>query len=607
MKKVLKQCLFAIVVAAVCLQVCYMCGLFTAEDFFGGAKPEESTPEASTPEQTPDDDEIEEKVYSITYLNAPTNDNPASYKKGESITLTDAAWPGLSFSHWSDGEGNTVEEISAESEDDLTLVANWKYMEDLSETCEDNGLSYLLFNDGLDAYQFIYELGYVHNVVLDELSTFKYNGVNNHTWNISETVSFTDAEAERAAIAVSDAVARSDSWGAIVAKTHELSDSEYARLSFDMYFGAAELSKKMENAFGIKTEEGSLSVKAIGSGEWVNHEKAMSTLTYAPDSTTTVDRTEVLKPGVSPAGMYRFVHAGTVRSFAVVTYDAKYGNYHINIYSYVVGTYETVLYDSIPEYESEYSIAPADSFELAIDVTHIAEKYVGNAYTVEFDANGGSGTMPAQMILPDVTATLYENRFTKEGCSFVGWQMVGNDDIILYEGDLVINLGNPKETVRLKAVWSETAPVWVESDSGSFYFGDIPSTVDMTHPVFKDMKKEAYVAYETETTKRVVTVERVGYVYWHWMYSTKADGMPDRAIYYKKGTGPDNNFYYKYFFAFTSTKGDYQHDRYYCNSQYMTNYIVNDQKTSNAECGGATRWFRFEYYICTYTDYVLSK
>ena len=35
MKKVLKQCLFAIVVAAVCLQVCYMCGLFTAEDFFG--------------------------------------------------------------------------------------------------------------------------------------------------------------------------------------------------------------------------------------------------------------------------------------------------------------------------------------------------------------------------------------------------------------------------------------------------------------------------------------------------------------------------------------------------------------------------------------------
>lgn len=87
------------------------------------------------------------------------------------------------------------------------------------------------------------------------------------------------------------------------------------------------------------------------------------------------------------------------------------------------------------------------------------------------------------------------------------------------------------------------------------------------------------------------------------MYSCTANGTSQRAIYYKYGYGPDNNFLYKYFYTFTSTKGNYSSDKYYCNSQSMTNYIVNDQKTSNAECGGTTGWFRFDYYTSSYVDY----
>ena len=87
------------------------------------------------------------------------------------------------------------------------------------------------------------------------------------------------------------------------------------------------------------------------------------------------------------------------------------------------------------------------------------------------------------------------------------------------------------------------------------------------------------------------------------MYSCNANGSSYRAIYHKYGYGPDNGYLYQFFYAFMSTKGDYSSDMYYCNSQYKTNYVVNDQYTSNEECGGATRWFRFDYYTSSYIDY----
>ena len=82
-----------------------------------------------------------------------------------------------------------------------------------------------------------------------------------------------------------------------------------------------------------------------------------------------------------------------------------------------------------------------------------------------------------------------------------------------------------------------------------------------------------------------------------------ANGISNRAIYHKYGYGPYNGFLYKYFYAFTSTKGNYSSDNLYCNSQGITNYIVNDQYTSASQSGGATRWFRFDYYTSRYTDY----
>ena len=95
-----------------------------------------------------------------------------------------------------------------------------------------------------------------------------------------------------------------------------------------------------------------------------------------------------------------------------------------------------------------------------------------------------------------------------------------------------------------------------------------------------------------------------GYIYWHWMYDTNyANGTSGRAIYDRYGNGPTNGYLYKFFGAFTSTNGNYASDKGYCNNLNMTNYIVNDRGTSWDVTQGATRFFRFDYYTCSYTDY----
>lgn len=145
---------------------------------------------------------------------------------------------------------------------------------------------------------------------------------------------------------------------------------------------------------------------------------------------------------------------------------------------------------------------------------------------------------------------------------------------------------------------------WVQSGTGSKNYATFPSGFDTDHSIYTSFAKSALTSYENADTKRVVTSNSwSGYVYWHWMYDCgTTSGSANRAIYNKKGYGPDNGFYYKYFGAFTSSKGNYSSDKYYCNSQNITNYIVTD-RTGYSNTQGALRWFRFDYYTSYYTDY----
>ena len=151
--------------------------------------------------------------------------------------------------------------------------------------------------------------------------------------------------------------------------------------------------------------------------------------------------------------------------------------------------------------------------------------------------------------------------------------------------------------------WTQTGSYWKQTGTGSAHYATFPDGYSTSDKYYTGFMRLPYSAYDNGSTKREVSNAWAGYIYWHWMYNcNSAKGTSTRAIYHKYGYGPDNGFLYKYFGAFTSTNGNYSSDKFYCNSQSITNYII-PERTAYADCQGSTRWFRFTYYTSTYTDY----
>lgn len=74
-------------------------------------------------------------------------------------------------------------------------------------------------------------------------------------------------------------------------------------------------------------------------------------------------------------------------------------------------------------------------------------------YTIEFNANGGSGTMSNQTVECDVSTALSLNTFTRNHYQFIGWSTNSSGIVEYADGQNVINLTDAYETITLYAVW----------------------------------------------------------------------------------------------------------------------------------------------------------
>lgn len=92
-------------------------------------------------------------------------------------------------------------------------------------------------------------------------------------------------------------------------------------------------------------------------------------------------------------------------------------------------------------------------------------KAVPNTYTIQFDANGGSGTMPAVSYAYDkiqTTDTLPKNTFTKGTSAFKGWALTATDaeqyaDMSSIKSIIDSMAMEKKTELTLYAVWEDTA------------------------------------------------------------------------------------------------------------------------------------------------------
>jgi uncharacterized repeat protein (TIGR02543 family) len=94
-------------------------------------------------------------------------------------------------------------------------------------------------------------------------------------------------------------------------------------------------------------------------------------------------------------------------------------------------------------------------------------KWMPTTYKVAFNANGGTGTMAAQGIQYDATASLRANAFTRDGFTFQGWSKTATGAVAYADAASVKNLRNDGGTATLYAVWTENPEA--ETSSGVPY------------------------------------------------------------------------------------------------------------------------------------------
>ena len=127
--------------------------------------------------------------------------------------------------------------------------------------------------------------------------------------------------------------------------------------------------------------------------------------------------------------------------------------------------------------------------------------WTANTYTIEFDANGGSGTINSITATYDKSETLPSSGFTRTGYTLVGWETpTRNYDL----GESVSNLAT-SGTVTLTAMWTaKTYTVTFDANGGTCTTASKSVTYDSTYGTLP-------------------TPERTGYTFAGW-YTAKTNG-----------------------------------------------------------------------------------
>lgn len=399
------------------------------------------------------------KNYEIVYYHAADNSNPTQYTVEDEIILTNPKGAGLSFSHWTDKNGAVVTKIEKGTTGNIELTANWKSVKNMAISTTEDRDFIIAYDEKNTRYHIAYELGTIQNVVLDELYSYKFDATSTYSYSLSETVNVGEEVAKSVAQALAQSITATNDWSNTTqwVETNSTTTTQDFTLCPELEITGVKV-KLFEYSNG-KTEASENSYSnanyigySTGSGQ-ESSSSISSTLSYVKNSGTTVTKTLTLDPSNSPAGLYSYVHAGDVRVYAIITYDPDEMNYYADIYSIVYRTFETTLYEPVPEFNLGINIESCEALSFYVPMEEL-EQRINNSYYVQYDANGGTGVMPTSVFVRDEELPLYHNRYVRDGYTFDGWEHRTDFGGSLYQdGQEVCNLGTDDETVVLYAKW----------------------------------------------------------------------------------------------------------------------------------------------------------
>ena len=96
-------------------------------------------------------------------------------------------------------------------------------------------------------------------------------------------------------------------------------------------------------------------------------------------------------------------------------------------------------------------------------------KWIGNTYSVRYNANGGTGSMSNKTFTYGEASTLTANAFTKTDYDFLGWSTSANSNTVVYtNSQSVSNLtATNGAIIDLYAVWQLNRTVWEYNTAGN--------------------------------------------------------------------------------------------------------------------------------------------
>ena len=407
------------------------------------------------------------ETYTITYNDAPVHNNQTTYTIESEFVLSVPQWSGLTFSHWTDENGNICKKINKGTTGNIELTANWKRLQNIATPSSNDSELIVVYNEDTEQYHFIYELGTIEHVVLENISlgstNLKYNSnAVDLSFELSNTVNIEDSIADSIAKEISQSLSQSSEWEQTKewAKSHSETDSWESKISvgYDSPERApwGQIKASIEHTqSGSETDESSWGESTSTGGSQSSGSElsnsVSSTISYKKEISNTVTTSITISKDM-PTGYYSYVHAGNIRVYAVVTYDPSTKIYHLDTYSILDNMHEMMLYyRDVNELNS--TVYEPLSFD--VDTKKIENYFSTSLYNVEYDANGGNGTMPISVFSNDMVQPLYPNQFTRTGYTFTGWKLrTDSGDVIFQDEQEVTNLAANGDTITLTAIWT---------------------------------------------------------------------------------------------------------------------------------------------------------
>ncbi len=412
-------------------------------------------------------------TYTIRYFDAPQNENVTTYTVEDEIYLEDPNWSGLGFTGWTEANDKITTELKNNklyykipegTTGNLVLTANWKLMRNIA-TPGTNTIMLGEYMEETGRYMFIYELGTIENVVIEELNSstsglYNHTGAGDFTLTMSTENTMEESIADSITKTISKSVSSSSEWEESKEWAKEKSNEYSAEASYGMEFGgdASPVKASIEVGFGYthsSTESWGGSETTGGSigEETETGEEVGSCFSYL-SSITTTSETSVTISGDSPHGYYDYVQAGNIRVFGVVTYDPSDGNYYLNTYSILDNMHGIVLY--YPDVNA-LNNPTCETLQYHIPKDKI-EETIAKSYYINYDANGGTGKANGSVHTIGGKEQLSANTFTKTGYTFIGWELRDEDGLATatFTDSQVIDkaLADVGDILKLYALWT---------------------------------------------------------------------------------------------------------------------------------------------------------